>query len=93
MGGLNDYLEVVEMKKYNYGLRETLKFTKYMTIETDLPEDDLFEILDSAETVCDTAEDIAILLERKGINVIETPDNDYSSPDDIELEEWDFNEL
>lgn len=81
------------MAKYEYGLEETLKFRKYMTIETDLPEEELFKILDHAECHADTAEDVAHLIEIEGVKVVKFPDNDYNSPHDVEVDEWDFEQV
>jgi hypothetical protein len=59
-------------------------------IESDLPEDELYPLIDKAERNSETAEDVALQLEKLGIKVIKFPQVNYDSPDSIRVEEWGF---
>lgn len=83
-----------EMEKYGYVLEETLKFKEEIILKTDLSERELIDEMEEAERSADSAEDVAMLLDRvPGIKVIKFPDSDYSSPHDVEVEYYDHVEL
>lgn len=82
------------MKKYGYVIEEKLRFHKEIVLETSLNEDDLINEMERAERKGESAEEVAMLLDNiPGIEVLEIPDMDYSSPYDVEIDYYDHREL
>lgn len=81
------------MAKYELGIQETLRYTRYLVVETDdsLSSSEFDSIINKAERKSDTVSDFEINLENldKRIKVVEYCDNDLNSPDatDIEVNE------
>lgn len=73
------------MAKFTAMVEETLRYTRY--VEFELPDNlDVDDVLSKAECGVESAEDIAYKLERLGAKIIEHPDNDLRSPNDITAE-------
>lgn len=73
------------MAKFTATVEETLRYTRY--VEFELPDNlDVDDVLNKAERGVGSAEDIAYKLERLGATIIEHPDNDLCSPNDITAE-------
>jgi len=82
------------MKKYGFLYEEKLTFLKELRFETDLTEEEVFEVLDNAERTSDTFGDIAFtVMEHPKINVLDGIDEDYSSPTEMEIEYYDHKEI
>jgi hypothetical protein len=83
------------LKKLTLTIEEKLMYTRHMTIEVDpnMSEDQLNRILDHAQKNAEHPDDLSIVLERQGIKTIKDVDSDLSSPDDCEIEIFDYNEV
>lgn len=73
------------MKKILIGFEETLKYDNHFTIETDLNEEAIDNILDEAERTNATTEDLLLSLVDSGSKIVDEQIMDYSSPIDNEL--------
>lgn len=82
------------MTKFEMIFEERLKFRKSFTVETELSEDEFLALSERAERKAHMGvEEVADILDQHPeINVVERPDNDYSSPSDVDIEYWDHRE-
>jgi hypothetical protein len=79
------------MPKVTVYIEETLKYQREITIETDenFDETEFNLTLDEIERRANTADDVALLLERCGYKILENPDSD-SCLHDSEVEIFDY---
>ena len=72
-------------RKIEVVLWETVTYTRSAIVETNLNDSGFGSLLDKAEQ-CEHPEDVELILENEGVKIIESFDNDYSSPSNAELE-------
>lgn len=82
------------MKKVIVTITEKLEYNREIIVGVpdDMTEEQFGKLLDQVQHGLDHAEDVACGLNRlnKDIKIIEQVDNDLSSPDDVEVEIFDY---
>lgn len=86
------------MKKFKIEVEETLRFRKEIVISVpDEMSDGMFEtLIGGVERQADTVADIPYILAGTtggDVKVLKLPDNEYSSPDSVEIEITEVEEL
>lgn len=80
------------MKKVKLFIRESLKYNREMVIKVpeEMTETELNRLLDKVQRRADHVADLGYLFRDEGMKISEWPDDDMSSPFDVELEIGDY---